>query len=34
MDWLHPNNAGYQAMADAFDLTVFDKLKGKIDNYN
>jgi lysophospholipase L1-like esterase len=33
-DWLHPNNAGYQAMADAFDLTVFDKLKGKIDNYN
>jgi lysophospholipase L1-like esterase len=33
-DWLHPNSAGYKAMADAFDLAVFDKLKGKVDNYN
>ena len=24
-DHLHPNDAGYQAMADAFDLKIFTK---------
>jgi lysophospholipase L1-like esterase len=24
-DWLHPNDAGYRAMADAIDLSLFDK---------
>jgi lysophospholipase L1-like esterase len=32
-DWLHPNNVGYQAMADTFDLSVFGRLKGNVDNY-
>ena len=27
-DFLHPNNQGYVVMADAFDLSVFDRLQG------
>lgn len=33
-DFLHPNNAGYAVMAAAFDLSVFDKLKGNVNNYD
>lgn len=28
-DYLHPNDAGYQAIADAFPLTIFSKSAGK-----
>ena len=29
-DWLHPNDAGYAAMADAIDLTLFSSARDKI----
>ena len=28
-DHLHPNNAGYEAMANAVDLTIFGAKRGK-----
>jgi hypothetical protein len=32
-DFQHPNGKVYAAMAGAFDLSIFDKLKSKANNY-
>ena len=29
LDWLHPNRAGYQAMANSIDLAIFAPLPRK-----
>jgi lysophospholipase L1-like esterase len=32
-DYLHPNEAGYQVLANNFDLAVFQKFKGGVSGY-
>jgi lysophospholipase L1-like esterase len=32
-DFLHPNEAGYQVLANNFDLAVFQKFKGGVSGY-
>ncbi len=33
-DYLHPNQLGYQALADSIDLSVFSTLNGGVDQYD
>ena len=32
-DWLHPNVDGYRAMAEAFDLSVFERFAGGVNSF-
>ena len=32
-DFLHPNEAGYQVLANNFDLAIFQKFKGGVSGY-
>lgn len=32
-DYLHPNGKGYQALADAFDLSIFERFEGGVEGF-